>query len=347
MKPEPHLLSCFAKLEWAKAEINNLQRRISDLFKPPPKLNIFAPQRFPGDKPRPPPKPYPTGFYKSTSKIDSNGIEVWRFTVPEIPTDLNVMVGNILHNLRSPLDQVLSAVALLSHDSPRGVAFPFGRTQNEFTIALGKQRKLPADALQMIELLKPYKVEGNALLYAIHALNNPDKHHPGLMPINLQSVTSSEAIGVFRGMLLTFGPRTGCHLAMDMDGNWSQSNVAHIPGFEIVNGSPRFLVGTDVPKTEKRMSRLYNQTGKDVAARIPNLSDWIAKAKLPPDSPKDDMEIATAIPGTDFELEVEPSLNLALGDIEGFEREHVVAVLRRMQQLVERILLTFEKRFFA
>ena len=49
----------------------------------------------------------------------------------------------------------------------------------------------------------------------------------------------------------------------------------------------------------------------------------------------------------DFELEVEPSLNLALGDIEGFEREHVVAVLRRMQQLVERILLTFEKRFFA
>jgi hypothetical protein len=346
MKPESPLLACFAKIEWAETEINNLHQRIADLFKRPPNLNIFAPQPFPGDRPRPVPKPYPTGFYKSAAKIDSNGVEVWRFVVPEIPTDFNVTVGNILHNLRSPLDQMLSAVALQTHGSANQVAFPFGRTRDEFKTALSKQKKLPADALKMIEVLKPYKVKGNALLHAIHGLNNPDKHRPGLIPINLQSVASGDTIGVWKGLLLTFGPRTGCHLAMDMDGNWSQSNVAQIPGFEIVNGKPRFLVGTDVPKTEKRMSRLYNQTGKNITALIPNLADWIAKAKLPPGSPKDDMEIATAIPGTDFEAEFEPSLNIALSDIEGFERQNVVVVLHQMRQLVHRILLTFEKRFF-
>jgi hypothetical protein len=58
------------------------------------------------------------------------------------------------------------------------------------------------------------------------------------------------------------------------------------------------------------------------------------------------MEIATAIPGTDFEAEVYPSFNIALGDIEGFEREPVVAVLHGMRQLVKSILLKFERGFF-
>jgi hypothetical protein len=344
-QPESPLLGCFAKIEWAETEINNLQARIADLFRPIPRLNIFAPKPFPGDRPRPPPLPYPTGFYKSTSKIDSNGVEVWRFALPEIPTDMNVTVGNILHNLRSPLDQMLSAVALLSHDSPHGVAFPFGRTKYEFKIALGKQKKLPADAVEMIKVLKPYRTKGNALLYAIHAINNPDKHHPGLVPVNLQSVASGDSIGTHnKGMILTIGPRTGCHFALDMDGNFSQSNISQVPGVEFVNNLPRFLVGTDVPNTSVRMSRIYNQLRKGPPR--PDLADWIARAKLPAGSPKDDMEIATVIPGTDFEAEVQPSLNVALGDIEGFERQHVVAVLHKMRQLVHRILLTFERRFF-
>jgi len=346
MKPESPLLACFAKIKWAETEINNFERRITDLFKPPPKLNIFQPQPFPGDRPRPPPKPYPTGFYKSASHIDSNGVEVWRFVIPEIPTDFNVTVGNILHNLRSPLDQMLSAVALLTHKSAHQVAFPFGRTQDEFVKALGKQKKLPADAIQMIEALKPYKAKGNALLYAIHALNNPDKHRPGLVPINLKSVASVDAIGIWKGMLLTFGPRAGRHFVLDENGDWSQSKLDQTPGLEIINGEPRCLVGMNVPKPGALIPRIYNQTRKNPFDTIPNLGDWAAKTRLPPGAPKDDMEIATAIPGTDFEAEVEPSLDIALGDIEGFERQHVVAVLHQMRQLVERILLTFKGKFF-
>jgi hypothetical protein len=343
MKPESALLACFAKVEWAETEINNLQVRIDDLFRPAPNLNIFAPQPFPGDRPRPPPMPYPTGLHKSASKVDSNGVEVWRYTLPDIPTAFNVTVGAILHSLRSPLDQMLSAIALQNHDSPRDVSFPFGRNRDEFRTSLARQKKLPTDALKMIETLKPYKT-GNKLLYALHTLNNPDKHHPGLIPINMQMITNMTAVGVYRGMVLTVGPRSGRHLALDADGHFSQSDHSKRPALEVIGDYSRMLMGNISGKLPKSLvSRLYNQTSSKLR---PDQAAFISKAVLPSGSPKDDMEIATAIPGTQFEIEVNPAFNIALGDIEGFERQPVVTVLHQMRQVVHRILLTFEKRFF-
>src|SRR5579864_1970755 len=217
MTPQSPLSECFAKIEWAETAINDLKVKIDDLFKPAPNLNIFAPVRFPGDRPRRPPMPYPTGLHRSVKHIDANGVEVWRYVFPEIPASLNVSVGAILHNLRSPLDQMISTIAVQTHDSPRGVSFPFGRDRSEFEVALAKQTKLSADVRSAIAILKPYKT-GNPLLYALHALNNPDKHHPGLIPINMHTGTKVTAFGVYnKGILLSIGPRTGRYFAVDMD----------------------------------------------------------------------------------------------------------------------------------
>ena len=344
MKSRP-LLECFAKVEWAETEINNLKIKIDELFKPAPNLNIFAPVKFPGDKPRRAPMPYPTGLHKSVKHVDANGVEVWRYVFPDIPTSLNVTVGAILHSLRSPLDQMLSSIAVKTHDSPRGVAFPFGRNRGEFEASLVKQTKLSADVRKAIATLKPYKT-GNPLLYALHALNNPDKHHPGLIPINMHTGTKITGFGVYnRGMLLSIGPRSGRHLAVDMDNHFSQSENSMRPGVFIAGKmTDHFIVGAAGKPAKLFTNRIYNQTGSEPR---PDLAEWIAGAKLPPGAPKDDMEIATCIPGTDFEIEASPSLNIALGDIEGFERESVVALLHKLRQLVEKILLTFERRFFS
>jgi hypothetical protein len=343
MKTESPLLECFAKIEWAETEINNLQGRIDGLFKPAPNLNVFAPKPFPGDHPRPPPMPYPTGLHKSAPKIDANGVEVWRYIFPDIPPALNVTVGAILHSLRTPLDQMLSTIAVETHDSPRGVAFPFARDRDEFDASLAKQTKLPINVRDAIKVLRPYRKNGNALLYAIHALNNPDKHHPGLVPINRQTISNMTAIAVYRGSVLTIGPRTGRHFITDSNGNLVQPDKSKCPGLVASGDNSRIILGFDVGKPPRYLvSRLYNQIGKPQ----PDIGDWIAKAKLPPGAAKDDMEIATCIPGSQFEIEIQPSFNIALGDIEGFEREPVVAVLHQMRQLVQKILLTFEGRFF-
>jgi hypothetical protein len=195
----------------------------------------------------------------------------------------------------------------------------------------------------MIEVLKPYKT-GNRLLYALHALNNPDKHHPGLVPVNMQTVTNMTGVGTYRGMILTIGPRTGRHFALDADGHFSQADHSKRPGLELAGNNSRMLMGINIGKLPKALiARLYNQTGRKLR---PDEAAFIAKAILPPNSPQDDMEIATAIPGTQFEMEVNPSFNIALGDIESFQRQPVVAVLHQMRQLVHRILLRFERRFF-
>lgn len=195
----------------------------------------------------------------------------------------------------------------------------------------------------MIEVLKPYKT-GNNLLYALHALNNPDKHHPGLVPVNMQTVTDMTGVGTYSGMILTIGPRTGRHFALDADGHFSQADHSKRPGLELVGNNSRVRMGINIGKPPQALiSRLYNQTGRKLRA---DEAAFIAKAILPPDSPQDDMEISTAIPGTQFEIEVDPSFNIALGDIEGFERQPVAVVLHQMRELVHRILLSFERRFF-
>ena len=59
------------------------------------------------------------------------------------------------------------------------------------------------------------------------------------------------------------------------------------------------------------------------------------------------MEVLAAVPGTEFYCDIQPSLDVAFRNVEGLEHEPVVAVLHQMSQLVQRILLTFERRFFV
>jgi hypothetical protein len=346
MNTDP-LLAPFAKIEWAKTEIDKLAERINDLFFVPDLIRSRVEHEFPGDHPAPPDFGlFPLGKYKVSSQIDANGIEVWQYVVPPIPSSFNVTVGAILHSLRSPLDQMLSAIAIEieRHASPKGVSFPFGETREKFEAELAKQKKVPADALDMIAQLEPYKVGGNSLLYGLHALNTPDKHHPGLVPINLQTSTSLNGLMVYgEGQILTIGPRSGRHLALDANQNLSQADKSKRPGYLETEDGFRCILGLNPGLTfEMLLAVFYNQTPK----RAIDFGALIEKARLPADAPQDDLEIVTTIPGTKFEAELHPTFNIALSNVDTFEREPVVAVLHQMRQLVESILLTFEKRFF-
>jgi hypothetical protein len=63
--------------------------------------------------------------------------------------------------------------------------------------------------------------------------------------------------------------------------------------------------------------------------------------------PSNEYEFLTTVPGTTFEADIKPTFGVTFPHIEGFEREPVVAVLHQMRQLVEGILLAFEKRFLS
>jgi hypothetical protein len=269
MKPEP-LLAAFAKVERATTQIGDVESRIQ----------LWA----------------QSNPYSVVNKINPHDPreEVWSFIPKTIGFDLPVVVGEALHNIRSPLDQMLSAVAE-QRGSSDGIAFPFGKSADIFERALSKQKKLlPADAIDMIRALKPYK-EGNVLLWAINELNRGDKHRPKLLPVLANSSWNVGFMAVEKGgALYITGDRRNGYLATNQ-----------------ADGKPYVPAKDRHPYVEG------------------------------------ETEFVICAPGTKFHTDMQPLCKITFGQIEAINAEPVVAVLQQMRDLVERILLTFERRFFS
>jgi hypothetical protein len=58
------------------------------------------------------------------------------------------------------------------------------------------------------------------------------------------------------------------------------------------------------------------------------------------------LEFLAIVPGTKVDTDCKPTIDVAFTKTPGLEREPIGIALHQMRQLVEGILLTFEKRFF-
>jgi hypothetical protein len=94
-----------------------------------------------------------------------------------LPEDATVIVGETAVQLRSALDKVVGALAVLAGETATGTKFPFGGDRNPFPSAREQAsiKKLSADAQALIIAQKPY-LGGNDLLWAVNKLANTDKH---------------------------------------------------------------------------------------------------------------------------------------------------------------------------
>jgi hypothetical protein len=97
-------------------------------------------------------------------------------TVPEIPDSLSVIVGDVVHNLRSSLDHLASELVRDAGGSDAGIYYPicenFQRYQSE---SPGKTRGMRPEAKEAIDSTKPYG-GGNEALWGLHQLSITDKH---------------------------------------------------------------------------------------------------------------------------------------------------------------------------
>jgi hypothetical protein len=268
--------------------------------------------------------------YEIVSHVDLEADEeVWRFQLTgKIPHYLSVQVGEILHNLRSALDQMLAEVVVrVSKRSESGVQFPFAVSLDNFEAALGQQKKLPPPAVVMIRNLKPYK-GGNALLWLLHSTNRRDKHRMGLVPINLRTTGRVSYLSVWYGQALIIGSRYGQHLRAERkitDADY----VRHA-----VKGHASGLYGLSV---------LDPVTGLPIAI---DAGHRLVFANTGCGTAEGTMEFLTATPGTKFKTDFEPHFDVAFSGAGISEREPIIQVLTQLRELVERILRTFEERFF-
>jgi hypothetical protein len=285
MKPET-LLIAFHKTKRAKAKIDNLDHLIASFLDSSP--------------------------YKMVSHLNEQGTEeVWHYEFSKaIPLDFPVLIGEILHNLRSPLDQLCCAIAYQTRHSENGVCFPCGRDENSFKSALREQKKLPVEARYIISTAQPYRRGNGHLLWVLNELNRRDKHRIGLV-MSLLHTTVVRSVKCYGAPLIRVGSRHGLHMMYADAGRLIQDDPARRPFFREIGGVKYIEFG---PLTEKP---IY-----------------------------DDMEIATTAPGARLDINAKPTFTISFSQV-GVDGQPITAVLHDMRDLVERLLLAFEKRFFS
>ncbi len=109
-----------------------------------------------------------------------------------VPFDLSVIIGDVIHNIRTSLDLLACDLVRLSGESDKNVYFPFCDTPNDLMEMIKKRRlhRAGKDVVEVMLSLRPYK-GGNVALRAIHDLDVDDKHK-ALIPTFSIAVTGEE-----------------------------------------------------------------------------------------------------------------------------------------------------------
>ena len=94
-----------------------------------------------------------------------------------IPADIDVIAGDVIHNLRSALDHVIYQLVLANGGkADNGGMFPIWRTKADYKASRpGHANGISKAALDILYELKPYK-GGNSALWTLHRLDIIDKH---------------------------------------------------------------------------------------------------------------------------------------------------------------------------
>ncbi len=109
----------------------------------------------------------------------SSGDLVYKLrTCHEVPGDLSLIIGDVLHNLRSALDHLAWRLVELNNKTPnRNTQFVICANQTAFQnrVAQGALREMSQTARTFIENLHPYR-GGDDILWQLNELENIDKH---------------------------------------------------------------------------------------------------------------------------------------------------------------------------
>lgn len=119
--------------------------------------------------------------YEIVMALDQAG-ERWPFILPikPIPDNLPLIIGDVIHNLRSALDHVATEIASRNGEHGRHIMFPFHEKRKQLVtdaikitpieMALSGAKRLILDEIQPCS-------DGNGyMLYAMHTLDVRDKH---------------------------------------------------------------------------------------------------------------------------------------------------------------------------
>jgi hypothetical protein len=260
--------------------------------------------------------------YRLVPKLNRKGDKhTWNVVTDPIPDEIESIAHDAIHNLRTPLDKMLTAGFRASGVHNKNaliglIAFPTGGSRKQFESALAKQEQHLSNAVtDFLNDAQPYVGGRGELLWAVNKLDNRDKHRTLLAPIKLAMRASNVSdLKVWSGQLFSLGSRRGQHLLLIPEG---------MPGGK----------------------GLYQPN--DAARPILRTNHALVKGNyLEFAGAHDDMEVMTTSVGARIEIDLTPEMNVAFSQIDGFEGEPVVKLIWRMCEAVEATLNAFREQFF-
>lgn len=168
-----------------------------------------------------------------------------------IPPIFSAMLGDIVHNLRSALDQLVCAlVKANSRQVRRGNGFPISGTVEHFeTNSIGKIKGVEPRAERFIRRLKPYK-GGNKALWILHELDALDKHSGIITTSGANAATVAQIeipiIGIGSGSISIGAVLPGQRAAVVVPAPMPRAIGALKDGMEILRAPADFSADIDI-----------------------------------------------------------------------------------------------------
>jgi hypothetical protein len=154
MATNPRIVGIKAKIERAKEHVDNLKAEVNAFLESEAYAVVVEDEQQTGDR-----------VFRVRIKTD-------------IPIRLAVIAGDVVHNLRATLDYLSWQLVEANGGIPdQRTEFPFGVDQADFTTRCQRKvRGVSAEAMSLIQALKPYGAGNQNSLYFLHRLDIRDKH---------------------------------------------------------------------------------------------------------------------------------------------------------------------------
>ena len=262
-----------------------------------------------------------TNPYRLISRVNRRKTEeIWSFAVDPIPQEIECIAADAIHNLRTPLDKMLTAgfrEQAIHHLSAKtqGIKLPATDSLNHLNANLTKlEDHLTRPVIRFLRDLEPYQGGSGELLWVINTLDNWDKHRALLQPVR-PMITNTEfgQIKVASGQMLRMGSRRGKHF---------------------------------VPVPDARPGAWHMHQPVEALRPIFRIKPASTETYLEFTAPHDDMEILTTTPGAHLSANIKPVLNIAFSDVPGWEGLPVLVSLETMRKKVLDVLTSFQDQFF-
>ncbi|MEQ9190477.1 MAG: hypothetical protein RLQ25_08225 [Alphaproteobacteria bacterium] len=119
----------------------------------------------------------PVEWKSEITEVDGRRAFAFQMHSEALPSDLGLIVGDVIHNLRAALDLAACELVRANGESDANVYFPFCRNADELDTIIRSRNfhRAGPNAVALLADLKPY-ADGNTALRAIHDLDIQDKH---------------------------------------------------------------------------------------------------------------------------------------------------------------------------